>query len=164
MAAMARSLAGVFMAVVRRSGVSLPNFRRAEEHMVRAAEFERGEIERKFLGQLVAVPYAGLHELLIIVADLVPARDDRTAEVEPLSIPALRHHVELPPYLLFVDLAGLVRIRDVEDSELPVPETPPEQRSLTATQADLHGQAAPRAADGGDSLPLPFTVLVLVAE
>src|SRR5205823_12393249 len=95
MTAMARSATGVFMAVVCGNGVSHPDFRRAKEHVMRAAKFEGGEIEREFLRQLFAVPCAGLHKLLIVVAAFVPARQERTAEIKPLPIPALRYHVEL---------------------------------------------------------------------
>src|SRR5204863_5720565 len=103
MAAMARRVAGVFTAAVRRSA-SFAHLCRAEEHVVRTSEFERGEIEREFLRQRFAVPDAALHELLIVVAAFVPAREEGTAEVKPLPIPALRHHVNLFADLLLVNL------------------------------------------------------------
>jgi hypothetical protein len=65
------------MAVARRvPGALLPNFCRAEEHVVRAAKFECGEIQREFLSQFFAIPSVGFQELLIVVAAFVPSREE----------------------------------------------------------------------------------------
>src|SRR4051812_17528235 len=119
---------------------------------MRAAEFERGEIEREFLGQFFAIPSVGFQELLIVVAALVPAREERTAEVEPLPIPTLRDHIDLLADLLLVNLFRLLRIGHIEHAALAVTETVHEQRLVVRAQAYVHWQHTAFATDGRDFL------------
>jgi hypothetical protein len=64
---------GGFGFMASRSFPSLPDFRRAEEHVVRAPKFERGKIQLEGRGEFLSIPRAGANELLVVLATLVPA-------------------------------------------------------------------------------------------
>src|SRR6185295_3898227 len=113
----------------------------------------------------LAVPGISAHELFIIRAAFIPMREERTAEVKALPVPALRHHVQLLADLLFIDLFWLMRVRYIKDTHLAVAETVHEQSLIIGTEADVYWQhAALLVAHGRDFLGLPFAVLVFVAE
>src|SRR5688572_14337648 len=83
---------------IRVGAVSLSlqaNLCRSEKHVVRAAQLESGEVEIKGGSKFLAVPPISAHELFVVLAKLVPAREQRTREVKALPVPALRHHVHL---------------------------------------------------------------------
>src|SRR4026207_1505665 len=107
---------------------------------MRATQLERREVEFKGGLQFLSIPMISADKLFVVVAFLVPTCEERTAEVKPLTVPALRYHVELPSDLLLVDLFGLVRIRHVEHAALAVAEATHEERSVVRAQADVHGQ------------------------
>src|SRR5213594_54768 len=148
----------------RARGGLLPDVRRTEEHVMRATEFERIEIQLELWLQLLAIPGIGADELLVVRALFVPMREERAAEVEPLPVPALRHHVDLLADGLLVNLLRLLRIRHVKDAALAVAEATHEECAVIGAQADVHRKHATLAADGRDFLRLPLALAVLVAE
>jgi hypothetical protein len=56
---------------------------------MRADESESGEVQLERRGQFFPVPAIGAKELVIVLAGLVPARQERAGEVEPFAVPAL---------------------------------------------------------------------------
>src|SRR5207302_748250 len=95
---------------------------RAELHVVRTSQLFLDEIHLERGRQLLAVPLEPAHELLVVVALLVPVGEQRGGDVDALSVPALRDHVDLLPGHLLVRLHGLGRIGQVEAPRLPVHE------------------------------------------
>ncbi len=116
---------------------SCADLRRAKEHVMRPTELKRSEIEIEARIQFLAVPGVTAEELLVIGALLVSAREKRTGEVEPLPIPALRHHVDLSADLFLVNLFWFLWIGNVEDAALAVGETIDEQCLIIGAQADI---------------------------
>src|SRR5439155_19747794 len=84
-----------FFTLVARDRAIRAKLGRAKEHVMRATEFERGEIQIKLRFQLFAVPSISAEELLVVGAFLVPSRQQRAGKINPFPIPALRHHVHL---------------------------------------------------------------------
>ena len=109
---------------------------------MRAAEFQRGEIEIERRLQFFAVPGVTAEELLVVGAFLVPVREKRAGEVEPFPIPALRDHVDLLADLFLVNLFRFVRIGNVEDAALAVAEAIDKQCFVIGAQADVDGKHA----------------------
>ena len=132
---------------------------------MRAAQFQRGEIEIERWLQLFAVPGITANELLVVGALFVPSRQKRAGEVEPFPVPALRHHVDLPANLFLVNLFRLLRIRNVEHAALAVTETIDKQCFVIGAQADVDRKhAAFNVTDRRDLLRLPFAAIVRVNE
>ena len=124
---------------------------------MRAAQLERGEIEIERRLQFFAVPGVTAEELLVVGALLVPARQERTGEVKPFPVPALRHHVDLLADLFLVNLFRFLRIGNIEDAALAVAETIDKQCFVIGAQADVDRQhAAFDVTDRRDLLRLPF--------
>src|SRR4029453_14049296 len=112
-------------------------FCRAKEHVMRTAQLQRSEIEFETWLQFLTVPCVGVQELFFIFAFLVPVRQERTGKIEPFPIPALRHHVDLSPNLLLINLFRLMRIRNIEDAALTITETIDEQGLIISAKADI---------------------------
>src|SRR5690242_17923952 len=104
---------------------------------MRTTKLQRGEIEIKSWLQFLPVPRIGPDELLVICALLIPIRQERTGEIETLPIPALRHHVDLLPDLLLINLLRLLRISDIENATLAVPEAADKQSFVIGTQTNI---------------------------
>src|SRR6185369_14921914 len=94
----------------------------AEVHLMRSAETLLDEVDGKERGERLAVPTVRLQELLVVLAGLVPVREQRGREVHALAVPGLRHHVHLRADLLLVHERGVMRIGDVEDTRRAVHE------------------------------------------
>src|SRR5436190_18251675 len=127
------------------------------------AELERGEIEIEARPQFLAVPGESTEELLIIGALLVPMRQQRTGEVKPLPIPALRDHVDLFADWSLINLFRFLCIGNDEDAAFAVAETTNKQCFVVSAQADIHRQHAPfDVTDRRNFFCLPLTFVVRV--
>src|SRR6476469_7600423 len=128
---------------------------------MRTTEFKRGEIEIKRWFQFFAVPSIGSNELLIVGALLVPVGQERTGEVDTFSIPAFRDHVDLPSYLLLINLLRLLWVCDVENANLAVSEAGHEQGFIIGTQADVDREnPALGVTDRCHVFCLPFVLII----
>src|SRR5262245_28353308 len=67
----------------------------AELHVVGASEVLLREVDLEGRLQLLAVPGEAAQELLVVGAALVPVGEQRRGDVDALSVPALRDHVDL---------------------------------------------------------------------
>src|SRR3984893_3010074 len=83
-------------------------------HVMRAAELFGKKIDLEFELQILAVPLISAQELLVIVALLVPMFQQRRGDIDALSIPALRNHVDLLACDFLVDRHWLRWIGNVE--------------------------------------------------
>lgn len=140
------------------------DFGGAEEHVVRPTELERVKIEIEFGGQLFAVPGIAAHELFVVFAGFVPACEERAAEVEAFTVPALGNHVELATDLFLVDFYWFVRIGNVKNAHFSVTEAIDEESFVIGAEADIDGENAALGANIGDFLGLPLAVLVFENE
>src|SRR5438093_10459267 len=75
-----------FFTLVARDRAIRAKLGRAKEHVMRATEFERGEIQIKLRFQLFAVPNISADELLIVGAFIVPSRENSTGKIYQFSI------------------------------------------------------------------------------
>src|ERR1700730_19077693 len=75
-----------------------------EFHVMRAAEFFSQKINLEFLRQILAVPIISAQHLFILGPSLVPIRKERGGNINALSVPALRNHIDLLAGDLLVDL------------------------------------------------------------
>ena len=73
------------------------------------------EVDGEERRELLAVPAVGLQELLVVLALLVPVREQRRREVDALAVPGLRDHVHLRADLLLVH--DLLRVLGSETSK-----------------------------------------------
>src|ERR1700724_1722152 len=128
---------------------------------MRAAQLERGEIEIEGWLQLLAIPRITANELLVVDALFVPPRQKRAREVEPLPVPALRHHIHLPANLLRVNLFRLLWIGNIKHAALAVTETIYKQSLVIGTEADVDRKhTALNVTDRRNILRLPFAAFV----
>src|SRR6266852_5837331 len=133
--------------------------------MMRPPKLERGEIEIEPWLQFLAIPRITAEELLVIVALFVPSRQKRAREVEPLPVPALRHHIHLPANLLLVKLFRLLWIGNIEHAALAVTEAIYKQRLVVGAQANVNRKhTALNVTDRRNILRLPFAAIVRVDQ
>src|SRR6185436_14940296 len=95
---------------------------RAELDVMRAPELLLVEVDLERLPELIAVPAEAAQELLVVVAGLVPVRQQRGGDVDALAVPALRDHVDLLAGDLLVGLLRMLRIGEIEVARLAVHE------------------------------------------
>src|SRR5262249_12425950 len=119
---------------------SAPDFRRAKEHVMGAAELQLSKIERKFRLKFLAIPGIGAKELFIVLAAFIPMREQRTCKVQAFPVPTLRNHVYLAANLFLIHLAGVMRVRDIENAAFAISEAIHKQRFVVRADADVHGQ------------------------
>src|SRR5437667_43542 len=154
-----------FTLVARDSGSRCTKFRRAKKHVMWSTELQRGEIEIERRLQLFAVPGVTAKELLVVGAFLVPVRQERACEIDPFSVPALRHHVDLPPNIFLINLFRFLRIRNVEYTAFAVAEAIDKERFVIGAQADIDGEnSAFDVTDRRNLFCLPFAAIVRVNE
>src|SRR5262245_48695756 len=138
---------------------------RPELHVVRASELLLREVDLERRRQLLAVPGEATEELLVVRAALVPVREQRGGDVDPLAVPALRDHVDLLPGDLLVGLLRRLWIREIEVARLAVHERVDPESLAVAGDADVDRQRnLRRVADRRDLLRLPLALAVLPDE
>src|SRR5438477_665854 len=137
----------------------------AELHVVGAPQLLLGEIDLECRRQLLAVPLEPAHELLVVLALLVPVGEQRRGDVDALPIPALRDHVDLLAGDLLVRLHGLGRVGQIEVARLAVHERVDPQALPVSADADVDGERdLRRVANVRDGLRLPLFDIVLLDE
>src|SRR5438309_8093647 len=112
----------------------------SELHVVRAAQLLLREVDLEGRRQLLAVPLETAHELLVVLAFLVPVGEQGGRNVDALPVPALRDHVDLLAGHLLVGLHGLRRIGQIEIPRLPIHERVDPQALAIGADADVHRQ------------------------
>src|SRR4051812_10880990 len=134
-----------------------------ELHVMSTAKLQRSEVDLELLDEFFAIPIIGLEELVVFVALHIPVRKQRRRKVNPLTIIALRDHIDLIPDLLCVNFFRSFRVRNIEQMSGPIHEgIYPQVLGVSRNRNVDRQRYLARVANVRHRLRLPLTTTILL--